>query len=116
MSRRPLLILLSVPLLALILACGGSATPDKAEAWVMAQNFVKDRLKSPATADFGSAFSEHQSYEKCVEKTGKNTFTAKGWVDAQNAFGAKVRTDFVCKLRYDGDDKWVLEAIDMRQR
>jgi len=48
-------------------------------------NAVKDRLKSPGTAQFGGEFLREATTPELV-----------GWVDAQNGFGALVRSDWVC--------------------
>jgi hypothetical protein len=98
-------------LLASIRSCGGGAadtTDRKTEAWVMAQQFVKDYLKSPRTADFGG-FSDFQSPDRCVTELANGEYVVSGWVDAQNGFGAVVRSNFVVKLRKSSDAKtWTL--------
>lgn len=116
--QRLTLALLTPCLLICFLACGGagSSHPDKAEAWVMAQQFVRDRLRSPASADFGSILGEHQSYEKCVSTLGGGRFAVEGWVDAQNSLGVKLRHDFTCRLQYLGEDRWQVEDLVIRQR
>jgi hypothetical protein len=81
---------------------------DKSMAWVMAEAFVKSGLKSPSTASFGSVWgSDYQDYEKCVTALGDNTYVVAGWVDSQNGFGATLRTDFVLKIKKEGN-RWVL--------
>lgn len=79
----------------------------KGEAWVMAQQFVKDKLKSPGTADFGWL----QTSEDTVQDLGGGKYRIRGWVDSQNTFGATVRTRFVCELKHAGGDRWELEGI-----
>lgn len=76
---------------------------DKIEVWVAAQGIIKQRLKAPSTADFGGIFGDYQDPRDCVTRQGTNLFSVQGWVDAQNAFGAKVRSDFSLKIRYDPD-------------
>jgi hypothetical protein len=49
---------------------------------------VEARLKAPSTADFGG--------ERVASTTSGSTWTATGWVDAENGFGANVRTDWKC--------------------
>ncbi len=39
-------------LLPLIFNCGGNSGPSELEASVVIQDFVKDKLKSPSTAEF----------------------------------------------------------------
>jgi len=90
---------------------------DEIDAWVMAQSFVEDRLRSPGTADFGGVFAgDYQDPMECVGKTGPNAYRVTGWVDAQNALGATVRADFVCELEYQGDDMWHCNSLEIEQR
>jgi hypothetical protein len=84
-----------------------AAEHDKIAAWTMAQMFVKDHLKSPGSADFGSLLKEYQSPNERVEDLGDGKYRVTGWVDAQNAFGAKIRNRFGVTVQYTGDSKWV---------
>jgi hypothetical protein len=95
-----------------------SSSPDKISAWVMAQHFVEARLKSPGTAEYGSVWGgTYQSPDDCVMSLGKNRYEVRGWVDAQNAFGAKMRSKFIVRLEYLGNEKWRLtEEPILRQR
>jgi len=89
--------------------------PDKVGAWVMAESFVKDRLKAPGTASFGSVWRDYQSPDDCVTYLGKKRYKVTGWVDAENAFGAKIRSNFFCIVRDEGDT-WHLEDINIASR
>jgi hypothetical protein len=71
---------------------------DKANAWVKAQYAVEAQLKSPSTAKFPWAGTDH------VHQSG-NIFMVRSYVDSQNSFGAMVRTYFVCKIEYTPEDK-----------
>lgn len=86
--------------------------PSNSEVWNTAKEFVRQQLKSPSTANFDSTHSDYQDPDDCVLQTGQYTYTVRGWVDGQNAFGGTVRNNFVCKLRYAGDDKWVCEGVE----
>lgn len=124
-------LILPVLLLVAVLALAGCTTPDQTAsdardeeaedqlsmAWVMAQDFVEQNLKSPGTASYGSVWKgDWQSTDDCVKDLGDNKYRATGWVDSQNAFGATVRIDFVCELEYVGNDKWRCTDIEMNQR
>ena len=61
---------------------------DEATAISMAQELVKKELKSPSTASFPWDFNAYT-----VTRKG-DQFTVKGYVDAQNSFGAKLRNKF----------------------
>ena len=86
-------------------------TPGKIEAWVMAQQFVEDNLKSPGSADFGGVFNDYQDPDDVVTDLGGGKFRVTAWVDAQNSFGATIRTAFVCELEYAGNDRWRLTDL-----
>lgn len=75
------------------------------DAWYMAEVFVKRGLKSPGTADFGGLFASDSQKHDC-EPAGAKEWLCTGWVDSQNGFGAKVRTNFAVKVRWEGGDQW----------
>ena len=76
---------------------------DEFCAWIMAKQFVEDRLKSPGTAEYG-----WQSQDECVTDLGGQQYRIEGWVDAQNSFGAKMRSDFTLTIQYQGNRNWHL--------
>ena len=84
----------------------------------MAQQFVEERLKSPSTAEWGSIWDgTYQDPDDCVTDLGGGKYRVRGWVDAQNSFGAKVRTDFVLTMQTDdGGKSWKLLDINVAQR
>lgn len=76
---------------------------------MIAEEFLKEHLKSPGTADFGGVLGgDYQRPETCVAKIGDDTYRVKGWVDSQNSFGATVRTDFSLMVKHNGDGNWIL--------
>lgn len=58
------------------------------EAWVCAQNIVEDYLKSPSTAKFCTFKDATVTY------LGDDKYKVRGYVDAQNSFGATIREYF----------------------
>lgn len=59
------------------------------------KEFVKEKLTSPASADFSDV---------TVSKTGEGEWTVEGTVDADNSFGAAMRGGFTCDVwTSDGD-------------
>lgn len=73
-------------------SCGGGSSM----AQIMARNFVKRDLKAPSTASFTGSRVE----------TGKDcTFRVSGAVDAQNSFGAMLRTEYSVTLQYNAATK-----------
>lgn len=75
-------------------------------AYIMSQDFLKERLKSPATADFPWQ-PERNIYN------GDSTFSISSYVDSQNGFGALIRTKYSAILKYNGNDSWSLIDIDL---
>ena len=61
--------------------------------FVVAENAVKEKLKSPSTAQFCT------TTEATIGRN-DNTWTVKGWVDAQNGYGAMVRANFVVTFTF----------------
>jgi hypothetical protein len=65
---------------------------------------VKDKLKAPSTASFASSKAD---------KLNEKEWSVSGTVDAQNTFGAKLRTRWRCKAKYAGDGQWeTASALD----
>lgn len=79
---------------------------SEVDAWIMAKRFVKDSLKSPSTASFGNQVCNDDT----VTRTGPHSFEVRGWVDAQNSFGAQLRSRFHVKLHCDeSGETWKLD-------
>lgn len=72
---------------------------DKFDAFVIAENAVKDKLKSPSTAQFCT------TTEATIGRN-DNTWTVKGWVDAQNGYGAVVRENFVVTFTFASENTY----------
>lgn len=86
-----------------------SSQNAKIHAYVLSQEQVKRRLKAPITADF-------PSYTKVrVLTSGECSSEIVGYVDAQNAFGAMLRTHYVAKLTRDkhDDNGWRLDMVEI---
>lgn len=105
-------------------------TPDignEIEAQVMCKDFVRDNLKSPSSADFGGLFDDRDKAMFLeADKAGQfGVDTAKlrntgvwvvvGQVDAENSFGATIRSDYTCVMDYDKAGKnWYLLDISIK--
>jgi hypothetical protein len=80
-------------------------------ALIQCQNFVTQQLRSPASADF--PFSDFES-----NISTDNLYIIRSYVDAQNGFGATIRTRWRCKARYTGGEEadqrnWTLVDLQM---
>ena len=70
-------------------------------AYDYAQEIVKNNLKSPASA----VFPDYQ--ESFVNELGKYEWRVETYVDAQNSFGAMLRTNFTIVVKHDRkNQKW----------
>lgn len=90
----------------LALAGCGSSGPDEIGAKIACEDFVQKSLKAPSTADF-------PSYSSYTATGGPEVWTVNGYVDAENGFGAKIRTDWKCMVSSSDGDSWNLEDLQM---
>jgi len=81
---------------------------SKLEAFVMAKAFVEDRLKCPSTAKFHGGY-----YNEETTILSDGSFRIQSYVDAQNGFGAMIRTYFVCVVKYVGNSNWILVSLEI---
>lgn len=108
------ILLLVVALCALVNRSGSrteiDSKGDDVSAALACQEFVKARLKAPTTADFPLPYKAPLTTRSGV--TGGWRWSA--YVDAQNAFGAMIRTRFVCDVhKVAGDDTYLLDSITL---
>lgn len=75
---------------------------EKIHAWVQAKQFIKQRLKSPSSADFGEGILLPSQAPEVVKVT-ETIFIASGWVDAQNSLGVVLRNYWGCVLAKKSD-------------
>lgn len=74
-------------------------------AWVQSKLVVKDNLKSPSSAKFP------MYYEGFVKDLGENRYQINAYVDADNSFGTKLRTEFVVYLTLTDNGKGHKDAV-----
>jgi hypothetical protein len=70
----------------------------------MAKEFISRQLKAPGAAEFPSIVWNASDVRVVELPGGGHRVTA--WVDAENAFGAKLRKSWVCELRETSRDTW----------
>jgi len=89
--------LLLVAVVGFQLARAGEDPADRNDnqsvAEVACENAVRANLKAPSTASFSSDATD----------AGHRKWTVSGFVDAENSFGAKIRTDYLCTVDITGD-------------
>lgn len=62
------------------------------DAWVCAEDIVRQNLKSPSSAKFCTY------PEATIKDKGNNEYMITGWVNADNSFGVNIRTNFTVTL------------------
>ncbi|MDX3929165.1 MAG: hypothetical protein QHC90_25610 [Shinella sp.] len=81
---------------------------DKTMAFVMSQEFVKRNLKAPSTAEF-PWYTDDQVRVSTMQDC---AFRVVGYVDAQNGFGAQIRSRYLVDLKYiDAEGTWQMTDI-----
>lgn len=85
---------------------------DTTLAFVMSQEFVKRNLKAPSTAEFPWITDD----QVAIATKPDCGFRVLGWVDAQNGFGAQIRSKYRVdmKLLDDKAGTWQLTDISIR--
>lgn len=73
----------------------------KVACWTLAKSAVKNKLKSPSSAKFPFSYS---SSGVSIQSSGTN-YKVTAYVEADNSFGAKIKTNFVVKLTRSGTGK-----------
>jgi hypothetical protein len=81
----------------------------KVEAYTMAETFVKRHLKAPATAQFPWITDS----EVTIQQLPGNQWRVSAYVDSENSFGAKIRSQYDCTMKWAGGDRWQLQDINI---
>jgi hypothetical protein len=73
------------------------------------QSFTTNSLKAPATAKFP------EFNIRMLTEVDDGSYTVKSYVDAQNGFGALIRSDFVCHVKPVAGS-WVLLDLSVQAK
>ena len=68
---------------------------------VRSETLVKSVLKAPSTAEFPSTAFEESEWN--IRKNG-DRYVLTSWVDAENSFGAMVRSNYAIAFNWDGSE------------
>jgi len=104
------IILLIFAVMLLLSMCNNSDSDegyDETDARIFAEDAIRDVLKAPSTAEF-SGLTETE-----VINEGNDVFTVRGWVDAENSFGAKLRSNYEVRLKITGEYSYELLDIEV---
>jgi hypothetical protein len=92
------------------------ATPrvehSRSGAYSVCKQFVTNRLRAPKTAEFPSlSASDHQ-----ITAYTDGEYRVTSYVDSQNAFGALIRSTYVCEVKHQAGSKYLLQNIKIGER
>ena len=82
---------------------GADDAGSSAGARGVCEQFVEDRLRAPATADFSGATATGAG----------DTWTVRGQVDSENGFGAQLRSAYTCQVLFTGDGNYRLLSLQL---
>lgn len=79
---------------------------EKINAGLFCKKLIKPSLKAPSTAKF-------PFFSDVTTNSGNLVFMVNSYVDAQNGFGAMIRTQYHCRLKYNGGGSsgWLVDDI-----
>lgn len=84
------------------------ATANPHTVWRICQERASAALKAPASADF-------PSYDEHAMSHSGSLWVVKSYVDAQNSFGAQIRTRYECTASFHADDStYDIESFSAR--
>ena len=72
---------------------------------------VKKQLKSPKSADFPWNDAEYKITYKGKSNDGLYEYTVESYVDAENSFGAEIRSEYTCVIHVTEDLKQYRAAV-----
>jgi hypothetical protein len=78
-------------------------------AYYSSRNFIKKALKAPATAEFSNPIMDKETTGSTVTHEGR--IQSKGFVDAQNAFGALIRQSWMVVVQPEGEQWRIVYAV-----
>lgn len=78
------------------------------DAFLASRHFVRESMKSPGTAEVSNSSDSASKYIK----TDDCRYRTSGYVDAQNSFGATLRTKWWAEIEYDRTaGEWILRDL-----
>lgn len=95
-------------ILFIVIFLSKSPAPDstREDAIYASMELLKQKLKAPSTADFPSVSKARYSIEMINDET---IYVVSSYVDAQNSFGAMIRTNYTIKMRKSGDKYYLID-------
>ena len=75
------------------------------------QEEVKKQLMSPKSADFPWGFDEYNITYQGESEDGLYMYSVESYVDAENSFGAEIRSEYMCMIHVTKDLKQYRAAV-----
>jgi len=72
-----------------------NSSTNKQLAYNYAMDYVKQKLKSPSSAEFPSLFDRQEH----ITELSSTEYQINSWVESQNSFGAMIKTNFSCLIK-----------------
>lgn len=85
------------------------AQDNSAMAYLMMEEYVEQRLKAPASAEFPGAMDKRNHTQRLADQQYRIT----SHVDAQNGFGAQIRTGFSGVIEQVDETTWQLVSLEI---
>lgn len=82
----------------------GGGSSDESKVWVLAKHEVEQSLKSPNSAKFPSK-------DKATILETDDGYQITSYVDANNSFGASIRSNFIVTLTKKSNGDYKLESV-----
>jgi len=86
----------------------GPAGPVLTDAYINSQVYVQDQLKAPSSAKF--PYSGDAS-AVTITDLGNHVAKVTAYVDAQNSFGAMIRTHYTATLKWVSGSDWTVTSF-----
>jgi hypothetical protein len=86
---------------------------NRAMAWIKVQDAIKQNLKAPATAKFPGILD--LGGDLIIEQRENHNYLIKAYVDAQNDYGALIRTHFTAVIQQVSENGWRIDSLDFEE-
>ena len=87
-----------------------SSDDEKGILWGCAKDAVRQSLKTPSTAEFPFSYASAE-----IQDLGNGNYVVKSYVDAQNGFGAMIRSNFTVTIKKVGDGVFQAEDVSISE-
>jgi hypothetical protein len=81
------------------------ATHADIRAFSEAKDYVRRRLKSPTSSDFASMD------DSTIVNHGEGKYLVRSFVNSQNTFGAKIRTEYFCEMITADGERFIVTDL-----